>query len=157
MLLIWLRMAAMLLTVLGLGASLAHLYELPAKLSIDGALWLTLLQQLYPPLFGPLAGTAEGASVAAALLLCLLLRRRPAALRWTAAAALCLVAAHAVFWLLVAPVNTALLPLTPPTLPPDWEALRMQWELSHAARAALQLAGLLLLWWSVLRETLAQS
>ena len=83
----------------------------------------------------------------------MLLRRRPAALRWTGAAAVCLVASHAVFWIWVVPVNAALLPVTPQTLPPDWEALRLQWELAHAARAALQLVGLMLLWWSVLRES----
>jgi hypothetical protein len=79
-------------------------------------------------------------------------RRRRPAFAWTLAGLLCVAAAHAVFWIWVAPVNTALLPLTPETLPADWAVLRNQWEYGHAARAVLQVAALGFLVLSVLAE-----
>ena len=57
-------------------------------------------------------------------------------------AALCLVLAHAAFWIWVAPVNAALAPLTPGTLPENWRSPRDQWEYTHALRAALQIVAL---------------
>jgi hypothetical protein len=54
------------------------------------------------------------------------------------------------FFEIAAPVAAA--PLTADTLPPDWAALRDQWEYTHAARALLQLAGLGFLVFSVLCE-----
>jgi hypothetical protein len=48
---VW-RLLAIMLTALSMGAALAHLLEMPAKLGYSGALWLTLLQTLYPPAFG---------------------------------------------------------------------------------------------------------
>jgi hypothetical protein len=146
------RLATILLIAVSLGAALCHLLEMPAKLRFDAALWLRLLQTLYPPAFGPVGGVVEVSSVLAALVLMVLVRRRRPAFGWTAVAAACLVASHAAFWLLVAPVNAALLPVTPDTLPPGWESLRDQWELSHAARAVLQLLALGALVYSVLLE-----
>jgi hypothetical protein len=71
---------------------------------------------------------------------------------WRLVAVLCIVLMHAVFWIWVAPVNAALLPLTPETLPADWTTLRDQWEYGHAVRAVLQLVALGCLVWSLLLE-----
>jgi hypothetical protein len=47
------------LTALSMATAFAHLLEMPAKLRIEGAMWLTLLQTLYPPAFGPVGGACE--------------------------------------------------------------------------------------------------
>jgi hypothetical protein len=53
-----LRFLAIMLTALSLSAAFAHLLEMPAKLKYDGALWLNLLQTLYPT-FGRVSGVCE--------------------------------------------------------------------------------------------------
>jgi hypothetical protein len=66
-----LRFLAIMLTALSLSAAFAHLLEMPAKLKYDGALWLTLLQTLYPT-FGRVSGVCEIGAVVAAWCLLLL-------------------------------------------------------------------------------------
>jgi hypothetical protein len=148
---VW-RLVTIMLTSLSMAAAFAHLLEMPAKLNYDGWLWLTLLQTLYPPGFGTVGAFCEVAAVLMAVVLAVLVRHREPAFRWTLLGALCLVAAHAAFWTLVAPVNATLLPLTPETLPADWTELRNQWEYTHAARALLQIVALAALVYSVLAE-----
>jgi hypothetical protein len=147
------RLVTIMLTALSMSAAFAHLLEMPAKLRMDGAAWLSLLQTLYPPAFGRVGGVAEIGAVVTAIVLVVLVRSRPRALPCTIVAALCLIATHAAFWIWVAPVNATLLPLTPETLPADWTGLRDQWEYTHAARAVLQIVALGALVWSVLVET----
>jgi Domain of unknown function (DUF1772) len=124
---------------------------MPAKLEYDGALWLNLLQTLYPT-FGRVSGVCEIGAVVAALVLVVAIRKHPKAFRWTLLAALCLAATHAIFWIWVAPVNAALVPLSSETLPPDWAHLRDQWEFAHASRAILQIIALGALVISLLAE-----
>jgi hypothetical protein len=150
------RLATIMLTAVSMGAALAHLLEMPAKLDYEGALWLTLLQTLYTPAFGPIAGPIETLAVFASIVLAFLVRGRRPAFFWTVLGAACVAAAHAIFWVRVEPVNATLLPLTPQTLPADWASLRDQWEYSHAARAVLQLVGLAFLVTSVLVEVPAK-
>jgi hypothetical protein len=153
---IW-RFVTIMLTALSLGASLAHLLEMPAKLGYDGALWLKLLQTLYPAGFGTVGAVGEvGAPIAAVLLVFLVRGRRPA-FAWTLFGALCLAAAHAAFWLWVAPVNSTMVPLTPETLPANWMELRNQWEYTHATRAVIQFIALAALVLSIIVETPARS
>jgi hypothetical protein len=149
---VW-RLLAIMLTALSMGAALAHLLEMPAKLGYSGALWLTLLQTLYPPAFGTIGAAFEVGAVVAAVVLAFLVRQRRPAFAWTLLGALCLVAAHAAFWIWVAPVNATLMPLTTETLPPDWTTLRNQWEYTHAARALVQIAALGFLVFSILVES----
>jgi hypothetical protein len=149
---IW-RWLTFMLIALGMSAAMAHLLEMPAKLEYDGALWLRLLQTLYPPAFGPVAGSLEAGGLLAVVVLAFLVRRRRPAWGWTLVAAVCMAVAHAAFWIWVSPVNAALLPLTPETLPPDWTRLRDQWEYTHAARALLQIVALGALAGSFLVET----
>lgn len=150
MLLRFWRLATILLAAFSLSAAVAHLLEMPSKLTYAGWLWLTLLQTLYP-LFGMIGGFAEVVSILMAVVLVFLVRGRPA-FRWTLAGALCLVASHVAFWMLVAPVNAALGPLTPETLPADWTRFRNQWEYTHATRAVLQMIGFVALVLSLLVE-----
>jgi hypothetical protein len=128
------------LTAVSMATALAHLLEMPAKLTYDGTLWLTLLQTLYRS-FGTIGGACEVGAVVAAVVLVVLLRHRRG-FAWAAVGALCMIAAHAAFWIWVAPVNAALVPRTPATLPADWTALRDQWEHTHAVRAVLQVVAL---------------
>lgn len=146
-----LRFLTIMLTALSLSAAFAHLLEMPAKLTYDGALWLYLLQTLYPT-FGKISGVCEIGAVVAALVLVVAIRNRSRAFRWTLLAASCLVVTHAIFWIWVAPVNAALVPLSPETLPADWTRLRDQWEFAHASRAILQIVALAALVISVLAE-----
>jgi hypothetical protein len=146
------RWIAAMLVALSTSAAVAHLLEMPAKLDYDGAMWLRLLQTLYPPAFGPVSGIAEAAAVLVVAGLTYRVRRRPAFL-WTLIAAACMVAAHTAFWLWVSPVNAVLVPLTPDALPADWMRLRNQWEYTHAARALLQMVALAALTYSFLVET----
>jgi hypothetical protein len=137
-----LRFVVIMLTAISMAAAFAHLLEMPAKLKFDGSMWLVLLQTLYPPAFGRIGGGAEVGAVVGNVLLAFVVRRRRAAFCWTLLAAVCLISVHACFWILVAPVNVAMLGLTPETLPPDWTRLRDQWEYTHAARAVLQIIAL---------------
>ena len=147
---IW-RLLTIMLTALSMGTALCHLLEMPAKITYEGALWLTLLQTLYPPAFGTIGAFFEVGAVVTAVVLAFLVRRRPA-FGWTLLGALCLVVAHAAFWIWVAPVNATMSPLTPETLPADWMRLRNQWEYTHAARAVLQIVALGALVFSILVE-----
>ena len=137
----------------GMGPAIGHLLEMPAKMTYDGALWLKLLQTLYPPAFGPVGGTVEGVAAILSIVLAFLVRRRGPAFRWTLLGSACMVAAHVSFWLWVAPVNSVMLKLTPETLPADWTHLRNQWEYTHATRAILQLIALGAFTCSILVET----
>jgi hypothetical protein len=137
-----LRLLTIMLTALSMGAALCHLLEMPAKLTYDGTLWLTLLHTLYPPAFGTIGAAFEVGAVVSAVLLAVAVRRRRPAFGWTLLGALCLVAAHAAFWIWVAPVNATMGAATPDALPANWMALRDRWEYTHAARAVLQVVAL---------------
>ena len=150
-----LRFLTIMLTALSLGAAFAHLLEMPGKFTYEGTLWLYLLQTLYPT-FGRVSGICEIGAVVAAVALVVAIRKRQKAFRWALLAASCLVATHAVFWIWIAPVNAVLVPLSPETLPPDWERLRDQWEFAHASRAILQIVGLGALVISILVELPSQ-
>lgn len=146
------RLLTIMFAALSMGTVLCHLMEMPAKVNFDGALWLTLLHKLYPPTFGTIGAFFEVGAIVTSLLLAYLVRRRWQTFAWTLAGALCLLVAHAGFWLWIAPVNATMAVLTPDTLPTDWTRLRDQWEFTHAARAILQIAALGALVFAVLIE-----
>jgi hypothetical protein len=135
------RFLTLILTALSMAVAWAHLLEMPAKLKFDGATWLSLLQNLYPPGFGTAGSFFEGGAVITSLVLVFVIHRRPRAFGWALAGTLCVLAAHAAFWIWVAPVNSMMLSLTPETLPADWTRFRDQWEYTHAVRAVLQLVA----------------
>lgn len=145
------RLLTIMLTALSLAPALGHLLELPAKMSYDGTLWLTVSQTLYAS-FGTFGAAFEVGAVLTSVVLAILVRHRRPAFAWTLLGALCLVATHAAFWIFLAPVNAAIAALTPETLPADWMSLRTQWEYTHAARAVLQIIALGALVFSLLVE-----
>ncbi len=67
---IW-RLVTIMLTALSMGTALCHFLEMPAKITYDGALWLTLLQTLYPPAFGTIGAFFEEGTDEAKVLQCL--------------------------------------------------------------------------------------
>lgn len=146
------RLLTIMLVTLSMAPALAHLLEMPSKMSYDGTLWLMLLQTLYTQ-FGIAGGAFEVGAVLTTAVLVLLVREREPAFAWTLAGAACMIAAHAAFWIWVYPVNSALVPLSPDDLPADWIRLRNQWEYTHAVRAILQIAALVALLVSILAET----
>lgn len=127
---------ALFLTALLLGPALAHLLELPNKLPLGRDDYF-VVQQIYAG--WALLAVVVIAALAATLALLVALRRfrRPAA--WALAALLCQAGAQALFWIFTWPANQATANWT--RQPPDWEALRAQWEWSHAGGAVLILAA----------------
>lgn len=136
-----------------MGAAFCHLLEMPAKLTLDGALWLKVFQTLYPPAFGTVGAVLEVGAVLTTIVLVFMVRGRRLAFGWSILAAVCMIATHAAFWIWVAPVNATMGPLTADTLPANWMELRNQWEYTHAVRAVLQIIALGCLVVSVLSET----
>jgi hypothetical protein len=130
------RFVSLFLLGLALGASLAHLFELPNKIHLAREDYLTV-QQIYRgwallgiPVIGALISTA---------VLAFLVRRDAVALVWTVIALAFIVATQAVFWIFTFPANQQTVNWT--VLPADWEALRARWEYSHAAGAAMNLTA----------------
>ena len=116
-------------------APLAHVLELPSKLMLDGPLWLAIQQHLYRgwgTVFGPVEITAL---VLSGVLLISKWRTRVRS-RYAVAFG-CYAGMIGVFFLLNAPVNEALSVWTATTLPADWDAYRLRWEVGHALAAAL--------------------
>jgi len=146
------RFITIMLVALSMCTAFSHLMEMPPKLRYDGAMWLTLLQSLYS-VFGTVGAFFEVGALVTTVVLAFMVRRRHPAFEWTLIAAFCLVAVHAAYWVLVAPVNATMVPLTPDTLPPNWSELRNQWEYTHGGRAVLQIVALGALVWSILAET----
>jgi hypothetical protein len=146
------RMVAILFTALSLAPALAHLLEMPAKLGYDGRLWVTLQQSLYGPGFGTVGAFCEVGAVVTTAVLAILVRSRGPAFGWTVLGAVCVMAAHAAFWIWIAPVNTVIASLSPEALPANWTELRTQWEYTHAVRAILQIVALAALVFSLLVE-----
>jgi hypothetical protein len=146
------RLITVMFIGLSMGTALCHLLEMPAKMTYEGSLWLTLLQTLYPA-FGTIGAFFEVGAVILTVILAFLVRQSRPAFTWTLLGALCMVTAHGIFWIWIAPVNAAMASLTPETLPADWMNLRKQWELTHAARALLEIIALGAVVYSILVET----
>jgi Domain of unknown function (DUF1772) len=129
-------------TAVTMTAAVAHLMELPAKMQYEPSLWVRLHRTMYPN-FGRTAGPAEAAAVMSTSLLAWWTRReRPEAFRSTTVAAACLAAAHAIFWIVVQPVNAEVTRWPLDAIPPDWTKQRDRWEYGHAIRAGLVTAAL---------------
>jgi len=124
-------------TAVALGPALAHLFELPNKVGLPKADYF-VVQQIY-----------AGWSLLAVLLVVqfvaitsvVIAARDDRRLRILAALALVgLIGAQASFWIFTYPANAATVNWT--IQPDNWQALRSQWEYSHAAGAFLQLVAM---------------
>jgi len=129
--------AALMSTAVALGASLAHLFELPNKIDLGRDAYFTV-QGLY-------RGWNQLAYVLViefmSIIAIIILSRDDRQVRlWATVALLSLVAAQAVFWTFTYPANVATNNWT--AIPADWERLRRNWEYSHAAGAIFQLLAM---------------
>lgn len=156
-----LQILAVVLVAIGMGVALTHALEVPGKARLTQEQYLAVQPIYYPGL--TLGGAGAPLGLLACLLLLFLLPAEAAAFWLTAAAALCLAAMHALYWLWTHPANRVWLrglpmnvagraffafdPLGRPEPPPDTELgrLRDRWELSHVVRAPLALLALILL------------
>ena len=115
----------------------AHFFELANKMAMPQSEYMTV-QKIY-------AGWSSfGVAIVAALLLTLLhtfmVRRDRTAFLLSLVAFLCLAATQGIFWAFTYPMNVASNQWT--AAPADFEAVRRQWEYSHAVNAALTFAAL---------------
>jgi hypothetical protein len=131
-----------------LGPVLAHLLELPNKISLGRDDYFTV-QQSYRG--WALLGVLIALALASMIALAWLARRSPAVLYWVLTALLCIVAAQAVFWIFTFPANVATDDWT--ETPENWQSLRVRWEYSHAVGSILTLAALVALIASLLVRT----
>ena len=141
-----LRFLAVLLTALAFVPAGAHLFELPNKIGLPRDAYF-VAQGLYRgwALFGLVWFGALAANLGLAVAL---RRRRARAARLALAAGLLVVLSLGVFFVWTYPANLATENWT--RAPADWEALRLQWEYSHAANAGLTFLALCLVVLSVL-------
>jgi hypothetical protein len=133
----FLQFLAVVLTALYLVPTGAHLFELPNKIGLSQQQYFAA-QQIYRgwAWFGVVIFAAIAANVVAGLMLWM--RRR---LAWPAfAAGLLLALSLVVFFVWTYPANQATVNWT--IVPADWQALRLDWELSHAVNAVLTFLAL---------------
>lgn len=146
------RFITVLLVALSLGMAFCHLLQMAPRMRYDAWLWRNT-QSMYQ-LFGPPLGViVEGAAIVLSLGLMFLVRQREDAFQWTLICALCMIAAHAAWWLFVYPVNNELIHWSKDSIPKNWFLYRAQWEYTHAVRAIFQMVGFAVLVLSVLIET----
>jgi hypothetical protein len=136
MLLKFVRFLNLLLVALTLGMTFCHALEYPGKLQLSGADWLLVQHNIYIA-FGVVGAIIEVTAIATTWIVVVQLRGWKLARVLTLAAALCGSVALAIWFAYVDPANTALNAWTPETLPPNWMHYRDQWEVGHAASAAL--------------------
>jgi hypothetical protein len=136
---------AIMLTAIALGAGLAHFFELPNKIGLDAQDYLTV-QRNYDDWW--IVGLIVPLALLVVLALTVALRGTGAPFLLALAALGLLIAELVAFWGFTAPANSATQNWT--VLPANWEALRVQWEYSHAVRAVLYLLALGALVMSVL-------
>jgi hypothetical protein len=148
-----LRFATLMVTALAMTTTVAHLLEMPARLSWEAPLWIeTTVTGAVFRLFGTVGAVCEIAAMVCTVWLAFALRRERDEVWPCTFAALGILAAHAVFWLWTAPVNAEMSTWTPDAFPQDWASWRLQWEVSHAARAVLEVSALALLVGSMVRR-----
>ena len=140
-----LQLGSLIFAALALVPAGAHFFEMFSKLKLDRAGYLAA-QRAYDGwnLFGIVV---VGALVFTLVLTVMLYR---AGQPWILAglAFLCIAGTQVIFWSFTFPMNAATSNWT--VLPESWEALRRQWEYSHACSAALNALALVLLFVSVL-------
>lgn len=138
-----LPVAAILLLALTLGLLFAHVLEMGPKLAYPPALYTRLNTSLYP-FFGTVGAVVQVAALLCCAALAIVVRHDRTAFLPTAVSALVQAVVLALWFAIVSPVNDAFIAARP-AIPPDFDALRAQWETGHTIDAALMLAALILL------------
>jgi hypothetical protein len=138
-----LQLVAVLLTALELVPAGAHLFELAHKIDLSKEQYF-VVQQIYRG--WAFFGIVLIAAIVANLVVAAVLWRRASPYWPSLCAGLLLAITLAVFFAWTYPANQATGNWT--VAPADWQRLRVQWELSHAANAALTFAALCFATWS---------
>lgn len=111
---------------------------------VDGALYI---------MFGTLGGAIVVLNLVVLAILAFRVRRHTVpARRLTFLAAALYGLSVVLFWIVIAPVNSAMAGWAGGNVPPDWSGWRLRWETGHLINAGLQLIGFAALCWSVLEE-----
>jgi hypothetical protein len=128
---------AVILTALALVPGGAHLFALPNKIGLDERQYFTA-QSIYRG--WALFGFVLFGALAANLGLAMMQRRHRVAFRLALAGAALIAATLVIFFLWTFPANQATSNWT--VVPANWQALRSQWEYSHAVNAVLTFLAL---------------
>jgi hypothetical protein len=131
------QLSTVVLVALALVPAGAHLAELPNKLDLSPADYMTV-QTIYSG--WALFGIVVIGALASTALHTYLVRNNQAAFAWSAIALCCVAGTQIVFWLFTYPMNALTENWT--VMPPDLDAARSQWEYSHAASSVLNLMAL---------------
>jgi hypothetical protein len=123
---------ALMLTAIAMSLAIAHLAELPNKIDISAAHYL-IVQRNYDN--WSVLGLVVPAAFLSVVALTIALRGTGAPFTLALIALVLLVGELIAFWGFIFPVNQATQNWT--MMPENWEALRRQWEFSHAVRAVL--------------------
>ena len=131
------RLLAVISVALCLIPAGAHFFELANKMSLSTAEYMTT-QKIYAG--WSFFGVAIIAAIVFTLTHTLMVRAKRTAFLLSLTALLCLGATQVIFWTFTYPMNVATNNWT--VTPQDFEAVRQQWEYSHAVNAVLTFAAL---------------
>ena len=145
------RTVVLIIAFLATTAPIAHLLELPSKLTLDGPLWLSVQQHLYRG-WGMLYGPIEVLALVCCVALFILTRRDPEHRTAYLVAATCYISMILYFFLFNDWVNQTLSNWTAATLPANWSEYRLKWETGHALAALFSLIAFVTLLQARLRE-----
>lgn len=134
------RFFSLLFAALALAPALAHVLELPNKIGLSRADYLTV-QQIYRG--WAWLGIVVVGALLSTLALTIVLRNRNRAFGLVLLAFLCIAGTQVVFWTFTFPVNRQTMNWS--MMPEHWPALRAQWEYSHATAAVLNFIALVAL------------
>lgn len=134
------RFITLILSVITLSALMAHVIELPAKMSLSKQDYQTA-QAIYRG--WALLGISEIGTIIFMLIWMVQERKEKQVFALLMTATLLLMTSMAVFFLFTYPVNKQTVNWT--QLPDHWQALRRTWEYSHLVHAALNFVSFCLL------------
>src|SRR5262245_48904329 len=123
-----------------MGTSFAHTLEMPAKMKVDGPLWMTFQHTLYP-YFAYIGAPIELGAIIVASVLSFLLRRQPGFYPALIGAASLAIVFLFVWLGFTNPVNAETAKWTAESIPTDWARLRNHCADSHFTRFILHLMG----------------
>jgi hypothetical protein len=131
------QVLAVLFTVISLIPGGAHVLEFHRKITFSADNYL-MVQSLYTG--WAFIGMAIFSALALNGTAAIMLKGQGTPFQWELAATVLLVVSLAIFFIWTFPVNQTTANWT--RLPPNWPALRRQWEYSHLANAAVVFASL---------------
>jgi hypothetical protein len=137
-------LASLLITALSLAPSFAHVLEAPPRLLVwSPELWreTTVFNGQFQ-LFALVGAPIDLAAIVLTAALSYSLRKERSAFRYSLAGTLLLLMALASWFAIVAPANAVLGTWKPGPVPPDFDAVRLRWEIGHMTVAALKALAL---------------